>query len=260
MQVNARRLYRSRDRQLTGVAGGMAEYLNVDPTVVRVLWILATIVSGGLGLIAYIVLAIITPESPYAAAGPAPVGYPGYGPTGSTAYGPTGYAQTGYAQTGYAAGYAQATSAPGAGTAGWSTPPASPTWNPGWAATAAAQPQAGQQRQAAQQARGRGFGAAAIVGVVLIVIGAIALADAALPGWSSAMLLGPAVIIALGAAIVVASVRRSDTPVAEPAAQATPATPAGEPSSQAAAGAQPADPIETADSTDTQTVVPPAFG
>jgi phage shock protein PspC (stress-responsive transcriptional regulator) len=218
MQVNPRRLYRSRDRQLAGVAGGMAEYLNIDPTVARVLWILAAIFTGGLVILAYIVLAIITPENPYLA--------------------------TGYAQTGAAA-------------AGWSAPPASPTWNASWAATEAAQPQAAQQPPAAQQARGRGFGAAAIVGVVLIVIGAIALADAALPGWSSAVILGPAVILALGAAIVVASLRRADTPVPAPVA---PAPWAVEPAGSATPWSQPADPISTAESTDTQPVAPIAFG
>ena len=42
--MNTRRLYRSRaDRVLTGIAGGMAEYLEVDPTIVRILWVLAAI-------------------------------------------------------------------------------------------------------------------------------------------------------------------------------------------------------------------------
>ena len=45
--MNPRRLYRSRhDRQLAGVAGGMAEYLEVDPTVVRLLWILSVFLGG----------------------------------------------------------------------------------------------------------------------------------------------------------------------------------------------------------------------
>ena len=57
--MNPRRLYRSRDRQLAGVAGGMAEYLDIDPTVVRILWIIVGIPSGGLALIAYFVLALV---------------------------------------------------------------------------------------------------------------------------------------------------------------------------------------------------------
>ena len=74
MQVNPRRLYRSRDRQLAGVAGGMGEYLNIDPTVIRILWILLAIVSGGLAIIAYIVLAIVVPENPWVMTGAAPAG------------------------------------------------------------------------------------------------------------------------------------------------------------------------------------------
>jgi phage shock protein C len=62
--VNPRRLYRSRrDRQLAGVAGGMAEYLEIDPTIVRLLWI-ASIFLGGFGILLYIVMAFIVPLDP----------------------------------------------------------------------------------------------------------------------------------------------------------------------------------------------------
>ena len=53
---------------LAGVASGMAEYFDVDPTLVRVLW-LVSIFFGGIGLLAYIVLAIIMPNEPDATAG-----------------------------------------------------------------------------------------------------------------------------------------------------------------------------------------------
>jgi phage shock protein C len=63
MQVN-RRLYRSRhDRLLAGVAGGVAEHFDLDPTLVRILW-LVSIFFGGLGLFLYIVMAIIVPLEP----------------------------------------------------------------------------------------------------------------------------------------------------------------------------------------------------
>jgi phage shock protein PspC (stress-responsive transcriptional regulator) len=63
MQVN-RRLYRCRhNRLLAGVASGVAEYFDVDPTIVRVLWILS-VFFGGLGLFLYIVMAIIVPLEP----------------------------------------------------------------------------------------------------------------------------------------------------------------------------------------------------
>jgi len=63
MQVN-RRLYRCRhNRLIAGVASGVAEYFDVDPTIVRVLWVLS-VFFGGLGLFAYIVMAIIMPLEP----------------------------------------------------------------------------------------------------------------------------------------------------------------------------------------------------
>lgn len=64
-QTATRRLYRSRtDRQLAGVSGGLAKYLGVDPTVVRVLWVVAAFATFPVAPIAYLVLAFITPEEP----------------------------------------------------------------------------------------------------------------------------------------------------------------------------------------------------
>lgn len=50
------------NRMLAGVCGGVAEYLGVDPTAVRLVWAIVTIL-GGAGLLAYIVAAIIMPEA-----------------------------------------------------------------------------------------------------------------------------------------------------------------------------------------------------
>lgn len=59
------RLYRSRDdRMLFGVAGGMAEWMDLDPAIVRLVWALL-ILAGGVGLLLYIVAAIVIPEAPY---------------------------------------------------------------------------------------------------------------------------------------------------------------------------------------------------
>jgi phage shock protein PspC (stress-responsive transcriptional regulator) len=81
MQVNPRRLYRSRrDRQLAGVAGGMAEYLEVDPTVVRILWILSVFL-GGFTILLYIIMAFVVPLDPRGL--PAPGGGAGPGGEGS---------------------------------------------------------------------------------------------------------------------------------------------------------------------------------
>ena len=58
------RLYRSRsDRMLFGVAGGMADWLDLDPSLVRLVWALL-ILAGGIGFVLYIVAAIVIPEEP----------------------------------------------------------------------------------------------------------------------------------------------------------------------------------------------------
>ncbi|MGD9100947.1 MAG: PspC domain-containing protein [Anaerolineae bacterium] len=64
MSGDYKRLYRSLDeRMLAGVCGGIAEYFNVDPTLVRLLFVLFSL-AGGPGIVAYIVLAIVVPEEP----------------------------------------------------------------------------------------------------------------------------------------------------------------------------------------------------
>lgn len=58
------RLTRSRDeRMLAGVCGGLAEYLRMDTTLMRVLWVVATLISGGVTLIAYPIFWLVMPES-----------------------------------------------------------------------------------------------------------------------------------------------------------------------------------------------------
>jgi phage shock protein PspC (stress-responsive transcriptional regulator)/uncharacterized membrane protein YhdT len=59
-----RRLYRSeKERLLGGVCGGLAEYFKTDPVLVRVIFVILTFFPTGLGLVAYIVLWIITPQA-----------------------------------------------------------------------------------------------------------------------------------------------------------------------------------------------------
>ena len=58
-----KKLYRSRvDKKIAGVCAGLAEYLNIDPTVVRVIW--ALVALSGAGVLAYIVCALVIPEKP----------------------------------------------------------------------------------------------------------------------------------------------------------------------------------------------------
>ena len=57
------RLYRSRgDRMLAGVAGGLAEIWDADPALVRIVWALLVVLTGGLALLVYIIMAIVVPE------------------------------------------------------------------------------------------------------------------------------------------------------------------------------------------------------
>ncbi|MBU3907396.1 MAG: PspC domain-containing protein [Nanoarchaeota archaeon] len=59
-----KRLYRSnRDKILGGVCGGIGNYFNTDPTIVRLLWVLITILTGFVaGIIGYLIAWIIVPE------------------------------------------------------------------------------------------------------------------------------------------------------------------------------------------------------
>ena len=64
MVQQARRLHRSQDnRFLFGVAGGLAEYFDAEPVLIRVGWVLLTIATAGIAALAYIVMAIFTPDS-----------------------------------------------------------------------------------------------------------------------------------------------------------------------------------------------------
>ena len=239
--MNPRRLFRSHnDRVIAGIAGGMAEYLDVDPTVVRILWVLAGIFSGGLAILLYIILAFVVPTNPYQVAmgaGGQPAGTTGWGQPGATGYaqGGTAYAQG--SPTGYAAGGA-------------------PAWSPDWSSQWV-------QRERAER-RGR---AGLIIGTVLIVIGVIALADVLIPGWIGAAIVGPAILLAIGAALLVASLGRRDgtrtvasaagatEPAAAPAAPAAPpAAPVGaaEPAGQADPGGYVADATTTIPASDSE--------
>jgi phage shock protein PspC (stress-responsive transcriptional regulator) len=64
MSTETKRLYRSRtQRMIGGVCGGLANYLNADPTLIRLLMVLFAL-AGGPGLIAYLILWIVVPLEP----------------------------------------------------------------------------------------------------------------------------------------------------------------------------------------------------
>lgn len=60
--MSDKRLKKSRDKKLCGVCGGVAEYLDMDPTIVRIIW-LVLVLCAGTGVLAYIIAAILMPNS-----------------------------------------------------------------------------------------------------------------------------------------------------------------------------------------------------
>ena len=66
MSAEYRKLYRSRnDRMISGVCGGLGEFFGIDPTLIRIIFILL-LIFGGSGLIIYLVMLLIVPEEPLA--------------------------------------------------------------------------------------------------------------------------------------------------------------------------------------------------
>jgi phage shock protein C len=62
---NYKKLYKStRDKWLGGVCGGIAEHFNKDPVLIRVLWVLMTVISAGVGIIAYLLFWLVLDKYP----------------------------------------------------------------------------------------------------------------------------------------------------------------------------------------------------
>ncbi len=59
----ARRLYLGREKKIAGVCCGIADYFGIDPTLVRIGWVVFSL-AGGSGILAYIIAMIIIPERP----------------------------------------------------------------------------------------------------------------------------------------------------------------------------------------------------
>ena len=171
--MNRRSLYRCRhDRKLAGVASGLAEFFDLDVSLVRILWILSIFV-GGMGVLLYIVMAIIVPLEPEYVPGPGPMS-PGEG----------------------------AASAEGDPTVAGATADAATGIHSGWHTT----PVPHQHQH--QSGGGSGIGVT-FFGALLIIFGALALIDGYLPDWAdSGRFLWPAFILAVGALLVVAGIRR----------------------------------------------------
>jgi len=60
-----KKLYRSKNNvKISGVCAGIAEYFNVDATIIRLLWVLGTLMNFFIGIVAYVACVMIVPEDP----------------------------------------------------------------------------------------------------------------------------------------------------------------------------------------------------
>ncbi len=60
-----KKIYKSKNKKIDGVCGGIAEYFSVDPTVIRLLWVLISLFTAAAGgVIAYAVCCIVIPNAP----------------------------------------------------------------------------------------------------------------------------------------------------------------------------------------------------
>lgn len=65
--MSQKKLYRSKEnKMICGVCGGVGEYFNIDPTLVRLAMVLVAACSFGSGILAYFIAAIIIPDEPAA--------------------------------------------------------------------------------------------------------------------------------------------------------------------------------------------------
>ena len=229
------RLYRSRDeRMVAGVAGGLAERLDVDPSLIRVLWVILAVVSGGLFLLAYVVMAIVVPESPLGAdrpssdAGSHDADRSGAGPgwgapaaasaaAGATAFsaGPSSF-ETGPEPiaTGAdpAVGDPTASLEPGPGLPPETlsdAPPAEALWPP--ATGSGPPPVSSQTTHGRHRRRDRRGSGAPIAGIFLVVIGGYLLARTMLPQLDLGAF-WPVLLVIFGIALIVGSFRPGSSP------------------------------------------------
>ena len=185
-----RRLYRSNnERVLGGVAGGVAEYFDLDPALVRVAWAVLILASGGIFLLLYIVMWIVVPEAPPGFLSgqpyPAPSG-PGGEPGPSSPEG---------AEPTQPQDVTQGTEGT-QGTPGWTPPPGSIAHE--WAG------------RRAERRRHRSGGGALVFGSLLILLGAWFLVQEYFPILQLGRL-WPLLLVFLGALLLYGAVRpRSD--------------------------------------------------
>ena len=61
--MSGKRLYKSRDKKICGVCGGLGEYFEIDPTIIRVVYVILVLCTG-IGILPYIIAAIIMDDNP----------------------------------------------------------------------------------------------------------------------------------------------------------------------------------------------------
>ena len=61
--MSGKKLYKSNNKKICGVCAGIAEYFNIDPTIVRLIWAAFTL-AGGSGIIIYIIAALVMDDNP----------------------------------------------------------------------------------------------------------------------------------------------------------------------------------------------------
>jgi phage shock protein C len=174
MRMNSRRLFRSKDERIFGgVAGGVAEYFDLDPALVRVAWAILILATGGAFLVLYGVMWLVVPEAPPGVISGQPW-VPGGAPLGAT----------------------DATGASGAAAA-------QPSGD-----QAAGQPSSiAHDWRARRAARGgRSGGGAVVLGSILILVGAWLLARNYLP-LLQADRIWPIAVIILGILLLVGALR-----------------------------------------------------
>jgi phage shock protein C len=204
--MNDERLYRSRDdRILTGVAGGLAERLDLDPSLVRIVWAVLAVLSGGILFLVYVVMTFVVPEAP---PGYVPPNHRPWQPEGSwplpasqdAAGTPTGQ-PTSPSAGAYLASEPPPSSAgpeaPGGGGAATGPTPPPPPW--------ASHADLRAQRRADRRAR-RAATAPIILGTLLVLVGGWLLVRRFLPSIDTD-LLWPVALVVLGVVLLVAAVR-----------------------------------------------------
>ena len=211
------RLYRSRDeRMFAGVAGGVAERLDLDPSLVRVVWLILIFLTGGLFFLLYIVMAIVVPEAPIGAdrwagwpAAAAPGAVPGWSsPDATSAAFATGEPTAGGSapDTGATPG-AAAPEAPAGGTPDVAPPGAPP---PGAAmsdtATPPPVPPPAWSPTPTHRHERRAGGGAIIGGLILILLGGYFLIRTVFPEIALGAF-WPVILIVIGVALVIGSFR-----------------------------------------------------